>query len=317
MKLRSWIRVIQTAILGVIVIEGILVVLIGIASNKLGESVNHWSWILFGSVVVYLFVMVIKAAYQIKFPSSIVDELISSRQLEIKNSLFERQKAINGFITASIQGLNRETCQIPPLGGNGNLCDKELQQSLTELLKPIVSYTDVILDTGTEKYFSIGIHLESYFSFPNDLQKVELEEEGDGVYVKNSNEYLESGILMLKDELNLFSLLPKKLVTDDRASGPSYEIQTCIKRTLNNLSFNSGTFTFNRKDYSIICSEILEICSDEYVNGVLFIIYKNGVKYPEDVPEILSIFNRITANFVSKYNSCILDEIIKRKSKVS
>jgi hypothetical protein len=315
-KLKDWIKVIQAALLGVIIIEGILVIIISVASNNLGDTLNYWYGILLFCGLVYIFLLVIRAAYQYKFPSSIVDELISKRQLEEKNKLFDRQKAINEYITTAIQGLNKQTCVINDDTNNLHLCDQELEVRLTDLLQPIVSYTDVILDTSTEKKFSIGIHLDSYQKFPKNYDEIEIVENEFGPSIKNLDSILDQGILILRDELNLSELLIKNLIDTERIGGASYEIQTAIKRTLTNLAFNSHDFIYKKTEYTIICSEILEVCSDDYVNGVLFIIFRKGIKYPADVPEILKIFNRVTANYVSKYNDCIYNKIIKTKSEI-
>ena len=167
------------------------------------------------------------------------------------------------------------------------------------MLSPIVSYTDVLLDTTTEKKFTIGIHLDAYHKFPNDYNEIELtnQEPNFGLPFEDMTPIVDKGILILNDELKLMELLPKNLL-ESESNNASFEIQTAIKRTLNNQTFNTHNFTYQNKLYTIICSEILEICSDTYVNGVLFIIHKQGITYPTDVPEILSIFNRVTANYV-------------------
>ncbi|REG78409.1 hypothetical protein C8N25_13412 [Algoriphagus antarcticus] len=229
--------------------------------------------------------------------------------------MFDRQKAINEYINTAIQGLNKQTCFIDSAGDNEHLCDKELEVRLTELLQPIVSYTDVILDTSTEKKFTIGIHLDAYQKFPNNYDEIEIKEAEWGKYISDWESISDKGLIILRDELELSEILPKGLLDEERISGASYEIQTAIKRTLNNLTFNTHDFTFKDKRYTIICSEILEVCSDEYVNGVLFIVHKHGIVFPTDVPEVLRIFNRVTANYVSKYNSCIVAEIISKKQK--
>lgn len=313
-KLKDWIKVIQAAILVIIFIEGFLVIIIGVASNKLEVTFNYWTGILIFCSIVYLSLLVIKAAYQIKFPSSIIDELIAKRQLEEKNKLFDRQKAINEYITTAIQGLNKQTCVIADDGNNLNLCDQELKERLTDLLQPIVSYTDVILDTSTEKKFSIGIHLEFYQKLPKNYDETKIIDDESGPEI-TTLDTTDHGILILQDELNLSSLLPKNLTDIKEINGASYEIQTAIKRTLNNSAFDSHDFNYQGKEYTIICSEILEVCSDDYANGVLFIIFKKGIEYPKDVPEILQIFNRVTANYVSKYNDCINQRIISVKKK--
>ncbi|REG78410.1 hypothetical protein [Algoriphagus antarcticus] len=96
-KLKDWIKVIQAALLGTIIIEAILVIVIGVASNKIDDNFNHWTGILFACSLVYIFLVVIKAAYQFKFPSSIVDELISKRQLEEKTNCLTGKKRLTNI----------------------------------------------------------------------------------------------------------------------------------------------------------------------------------------------------------------------------
>ncbi|HTN37593.1 MAG TPA: hypothetical protein VL053_11000 [Arachidicoccus sp.] len=314
-KLRSWIRVIQAALIGTIVIEAALVIIIGIASNKISESLNYWFWILLSCTIVYIFLLIIKTLYQLKFPGSIAEELQAKRQLEQKNQLFERQKAINEFIDTAIKGLNEQTCFITGASGGEHLCDQELGIRLRQLLEPIISYTDVILDTSTEKKFTIGIHLETYQKFPDNYESIELNNYGENPIIQDYDLISDKGVIILCDDLNLSDLLPKQLLDLDMVKASQYEIQTAIKRTLNNLAFTKHDFTEKDIKYSIICSEILEVCSDDYSNGVLFIVFKEGITFPKDVPDILSIFNRVTANYVSKYNGCIIEEIISRKMK--
>jgi hypothetical protein len=196
-----------------------------------------------------------------------------------------------------------------------HLCDKALGENLQGLLEPVVEYTDVILDTSTDRQFTIGIHLDSYQKFPDNYNDVQLKKIEEGYTFEDWEPVSDRGLLLLKDELNLSHLLPKELLDLDRINGPSYEIQTSIKRTLNNLVFDQHHFADQGTNYTIICSEILEVCSDNFVNGVLFIIYKNSLPLPSDIAEILKIFNRVTANYASKYNSCIMDQIINHKLK--
>ncbi len=261
------------------------------------------------------FLVVIRGLYQLKFPGSIIEELQSKRELEEKNKLLNRQTAINEFINTAIKGLNTQTCNISVQDTTKHLCDKALEVNLKGLLHPVVEYTDVILDTSTDKQFTIGIHLDAYQKFPEDYSQVVLKQVDEGYTFENWEPVTDKGLLILKDELNLTHLLPKGLVDIERINGTSYEIQTSIKRTLNNLTFDKHQFVEQGINYTIICSEILEVCSDDYVNGVMFIIYKNNLQLPTDISEILKIFNRVTANYASKYNSCIMDQIVSHKLK--
>lgn len=314
-KLKEWIKVIEKALIGAIVVETVLVIIIGVASNKVDKTFDIWTSILIFCSLIYVFLVVIRALYQLKFPGSIIEELQSKRELEEKNKLLNRQTALNGFINSAIKGLNKQTCNITVQDTNKHLCDQELAVNLKGLLQPIVEYTDVILDTSTDKQFTIGIHLDAYQKFPEDYNLVQLRQVEDEYTFDNWEPVTDKGILILKDELELSHLLPKELVDIERINGTSYEIQTSIKRSLNNLTFDKHKFTEEGINYTIICSEILEVCSDDFVNGVMFIIYKNNLQLPSDISDILKIFSRVTSNFASRYNSCIMDQIINHKLK--
>ncbi len=314
-KLKEWIKVIEKALIGVIAFEAMLVIIIGVASNKVERVFNLWTLILIFCSICYIFLVVIRALYLLKFPGSIIDELQSKRELEIKNKLLQRQTALNEFINTTIQGLNKQTCNISTVITNEHLCDKELQVRLIELLKPVVDYTDVILDTSIEKKFTIGIYLECYNKFPTDYNDLTLKTIPEGLTIENWAPVTDKGILMLKDDLLLRYLIPKNLLETDKVNGSSYEIQSTIKRAFNNLHFDKHNFIEKGNSYTIICLEILEVCSDDYVNGVMFIIYNGTLTLPNDISDILKIFNRVTANYTSKYNSCIIEEILSKKQK--
>ena len=132
-KLKEWIKVIEKALIGVIVVETILVIIIGIASNKVDKNFDIWALILIFCAVLYVFLVVIRALYQLKFPGSIIEELQSKRELEVKNKLLDRQTALNGFINSAIKGLNKQTCNIIVQDTNKHLCDQELALSLIHI----------------------------------------------------------------------------------------------------------------------------------------------------------------------------------------
>lgn len=305
-KLNGWINVIQAAVLFTVAIEAILVILIGVASGKLDDPI--WVGILVFCAIIYLIILVIRTAYNINFPGSIVEELEAKRELEVKTKMLSRQSAINEFINQMIKGLNAQTCSIDSKEENEDLCDEELQKRLTDLLSPIIYSTDVLLDSTTEKKFAIGIYHEHYNKNPDDYSAL-YKTESDGTRTFNYRLITDGGILVLKDELGLTELLPKELLDIDTIEGSAYEIKTAIKRTHVNASFSTHSFIHKGEQYGIICSQVPQVCSDEHLDGVLFIIHKGALKYPPDLPEVLYIFNRIITNYISKYNDCIFKGI--------
>lgn len=308
-RLQRWIKVIQAALVGVVVIETILVIVIGVASNRIEPVLNYWWIVLIACSLIYIFLLVIRTLYQITFPASIIEELIAKRDLEEKIKLLDRQKVINEYIQRAIQNLNIQTCSIEDTAEPKHLCDEDLGVRLKELLQPIISFTDVLLDTSIEKQFTIGVYLDYYLKFPEGHNATVQANTQDISITNNLDLISDQGIIILKDELGLGGIIPKDLLELSNVQGASYEVQSAIRKTTNNLQFNSHDFDVDDKSYTIISSEILEVCSDDYMSGALFIIFKKGVSPPIDLPEVLSIFNRIVANYVSKYNTCIFGKL--------
>ncbi len=255
-------------------------------------------------------------AYQVKYPGSIVEELVSKKKLIEQAKLLDRQNAINKYITESIQALNAQTCSINSSGDKNILCDQDLETRLNQLLKTLVDYTDVILDTPSTKNFTIGLYLNDYFKQPNNIDEIVLNEaEGESGLV-NYELIQDNGILVLKDALAIRdTLLPKNLLDIQNAVNAQFEIQTSLLRCLNNNRFDKHDFIHNDETYSLICSETPQVCSDEYPIGVLFIISKNSLIPHSSAKDILRIYNRLISNYTSKYNECILDHVIATKRK--
>ncbi len=315
-KLNDWISVIQKSIIGVIVIQTILVIIIGIASNKVTYSFDIWFWVIFISSLFYIFLVIVMTAYQVKYPGSIVEELVSKKKLIEQTKLLDRQNAINQYITEAIEALNAQTCSINSSGGKNILCDQDLETRLNDLLETLVVYTDVILDTPSTKNFTIGLYLFEYYKLPNNMDEIELDENEGEVSIVDSKPIEGSGILVLKDDLVLReTLLPKNLIEIANAVNAQFEIQTSILRCYNNNHFDKHDFGHNDDSYSIVCSEIPQVCSDEYPIGVLFIISKSSITPNSSIKEILRIYNRLISNYTSKYNQCIIDHVFATKMK--
>jgi hypothetical protein len=54
-KLKEWIKVIEKALIGAIVIETLLVIIIGVASNKVDKTFDIWTTILIICSIFYIF----------------------------------------------------------------------------------------------------------------------------------------------------------------------------------------------------------------------------------------------------------------------
>lgn len=309
-KLGTWIKVIQNAILGTIVLEGILVILIGVASNKVTDEFNLWLGVLIFCSILYLLLAGLRAVYQIKFPGSIVEELDSKRKLELNEHTLDRQKLINDYINQVIGKLNSQTCIIG-LQGDENLCDQELQVRLNDLLNPVIKNSNIILDSPKAQSITLGLYLSFYRKFPrnyNDLKYIEIDDDRIDLHQDSHELITDKGILILEDDLNLIRYLPKDLLENNDVQGESLEIQSTIRRSFNNNQFFRHNFVSEGNNFTIICSEIPEVCSED-PTGVMFVIVKADCVCPDDLPYIFKIFNRLTSNYVYKYNDCIISDV--------
>ncbi|WP_200813872.1 hypothetical protein, partial [Hymenobacter roseosalivarius] len=152
-KLSEWLRIINTAIVGITVFEAILVVIIGVASNNINSTV--FQWILGLSVLIYLFILSVRTFYVTKFPGSIVEELSAKKELEELKDTSSRQIAFNRYIADSINLLNSQTCALEVGETNNHLCESGMKSGLEKLLKPVISHTGFIIDS-TESDFTVG-----------------------------------------------------------------------------------------------------------------------------------------------------------------
>ena len=198
--LENYCRIINRAIIGIAIFEGIIVTIIGIVSNTLATDdpeINKYStYALIFLSVLYLFLLFVKAAYATSFPSAIANELKSERALKELKGDAGRQKTINEFFVETIKKLNGQTCALNT-GGDRHLCDYDISEGIHNLIEPVIENTSFLLDTTNTK-FTIGVFLSSYASMT----------------IGNRSE---KGIIVIKDKLNKNSLLHKGLINDNSA----------------------------------------------------------------------------------------------------
>lgn len=311
-KLKKWISVIHKALITAVIVEGILVIIIGVASNKVDESI--WTGILFFCGILYLLMLVVRTSYQINYPGDIVEELQSKEKLEEYNKSFNRQKIINEYINQTVQSLNDQTCSTGT-GSDPHMCDENLQVRLKDVLKPVIVNTNTILNAYDVNKFTVGLYLDFYRKEPSDYANINLiPTDGDHETIDNLNEINDKGILILKDDLKLeYKLISKDLLDNTNATKQSLEIKTAIQKSFNNIEFVKAEFEFEGRNYSIVCSDMPMVCSDVDASGVLFIIIEGSYNSVDDLPYLLRIFNRLAANYVYKYNECVVNQVFSRK----
>jgi hypothetical protein len=287
-RLDKFSRTINKSVIGLTLIEAVLVILIGILSNVL-SSVNYADYALIVLVLLYLLLLIARTAYIRNFPGSISDELKSERELRIIKSDVERQNTLNELFVSTMAKLNGQTCALN-LGDDTNLCDKGITQGVYDLIEPLINNTHYLFNTN-QLNFTTGMYLSSFCSM-----KVE------------SN--WDSGVIMISDRLEKQQVVKKDLLSDDSLIEEQLEIQTAIRKSFNNNQFIRQDYKAGNQEFTIVCSPFPTACNENDILGVFFIISKKIKDLPGDTETKLTIFNRVIANWIYRYNECVQNRIL-------
>jgi len=121
---------------------------------------------------------------------------------------------------------------------------------------------------------------------------------------------LDSGVTVINDGLNLKSSLIKDLYSKDGLPEDKQQIQNQLRLCYSSRKFKTETIELNNKRFTQISSPMHEACrenDDKFeLLGVLFGIFPEiEIGNKKDIELQLKIFNRIIANWMYSYNSCI------------
>lgn len=289
-NLNSWINVIQKSILILTGIEAIIVIIIGVASSNVYNETYSKFWIgaliFFG--VIYVLITIVKIAYNNKFPISIIDDLISKKELEIAIDDISRKDAINSYISQTIVDLSKCKCEIPILQDDDDwiaASDKDFLCGLSSVTETFSRVINVLLNTTNIK-FTAGTYVKSIRAIKSKNQPDE-----------------NSGLFIFRDdhELSKFSRL-KNLMDNGQASGIELEIQNLIRSSYNNGTFETKEFRSRiGKKILMICINITELNNNNIQKGVLFILTNPINKIPDDLESVLRMFSNILSHWLDLY----------------
>jgi hypothetical protein len=288
-RLNNYARAVHQAIVILAVVEVVLIIIIGILSNQLDTNLSKL-FLLFVSIL-YVSLVSIRVIYGINYPSTIVNEMWAERELEKLKVLTNRQSQISYCYVETMRNLNIQTCKLDE-ENESRLCDVGIKDSLKELIFPIIEKSYYLLDTDKGNNCTFGLHLNGYTSI--DI---------------NDND---SGIIVIYDELTKLSCLPKKLLQENNIDGEALEIQKIIRTSLNNKIFNVQDYNYSNKLHNVFCSPMYEACRENdntsKLLGVFFIITEKLDDIPLDIETQMKIFNRIIANWIYRYNECVVSK---------
>lgn len=284
------------------IIEAILLFVSGIAITY-GIN-NSKTGFVIGGVCTLIGFIILKYKSLSKTTSTakeIVNHLITKDDYDIVKYKYQRRIKLDEYIDNSIQSLNNSTCPIISKR-KADVCDQNLQEGINNVLKDFIEKPGFFLNTHEPNY-SIGLLINGVFERPQD-------------YVQGQKIQLNDEILKLRDDLNIWHLIPKNMGDTSRYSGTTLSIFTQILSTNRNNNFVTNCIDINDIGHTLVTSPVLSVCDGRQAAGVLFILFPDQCDIPEDVEETIQILGRITSNWISKYNLCVIEhfEYLKAQS---
>ncbi len=235
------------------------------------------------------------------FPVKILDNLMAEEELQNISEKHDRKIIMDEYFDDAVRELNENTCPInfSLHTGNHEVCRESLEEGLRKVFKNLINNPNHFLNVNKSK-FTIGIY-HSYI-----YKKVN---QGYNGQILDFDEVF----ITFRDDLGLGNLLPHNLKDITNSQGDSFRIHTKLLETFNNNKFSSDCIDINNIGHQIITSPIPQVCEDDSPEGVLYVIIDDQVEFPDDLENILLIMGRISANWISKFNNCILDHAYDKK----
>jgi len=172
----------------------------------------------------------------------------------------------------TIQSLNNTTCPIISKR-KADVCDQNLLEGIKNVLKDFINKPGFFLNSHEPNY-TIGLLINGVFE-----KAITFEPEQQ---IKLNDE-----ILKLRDDLNIWDIIPKDMESTSIYSGTTLDVYTQILTTNRNNKFISKCMDINEIGHTIITSPVLSVCDGRQAAGVLFLIFADQCIIPEDVEETM------------------------------
>jgi hypothetical protein len=300
-ELKRWIDTIIKVGPYIIVFEVVIGAIMAVASSQVKAIDTLWFGILVFSIVIFIALNIFKFINEKAFPKLLIENIENEINKDNLTKSFARKSLINEAIASTLIGLNDQTCKLTNRADpyyqdeeeiSNRMCEKDIEDGILNLLNPYISNLHFILESFNSKY-SVATYLRNIATENPSQNNVETM----------------TGVYVIKDDLNLKNILQWDLVESNNLSAEKQEIQNILRLSKNNNRFEKGNFTFNGELFTLLSTPIPIVCDDNYPDGLFIVIGKNIDTYPNDTVEIFRIFNRILANWISKYNECVYSRI--------
>lgn len=294
-KLERWIKVVERYLAFLIVIEIVVVIVIGIASNKLEDehTGNLWRGILIILAVLYAFVKLLQFWYEKTFPSSIVEELVSKQKLEQSLDIISRKDAIYDYLSATIIGVGHPKSEVKPLKEGDDFIkqsDNDFTRELKAVTRTFTSALNVILNTKNSK-FLVGM----YTKYNRAVDHKNHPHDNNGIFIARND---------FSDEINM-----KDLMTTDN-KGLELEIENVIKTSLNDGKYVEKLVNVENLDgrtQTFLAINLPNAVNRQTQVGVFFIMTEKINELPTDLQAVLTTFSNAFSIWLQLYVNSVVN----------
>jgi len=263
------------------------------------SGVDSYTWLLWLLGVFYVILLALKIWAQKLCPPALVEELNAKVSLNQAKAEVARKETIDAYVAHAICALNKRTCAINSQVED-QLCNTAIVSGLVEVLDPLINTPQYILDCNKSKFTisTVISHLHALES-PNAI----------------TADYIHS-ILNFRDDLEITGYLNANVLDESNLTGVSLQIQNLIRTARNDNKLCSGNITASGRKAFIICSPIPLVCEIGAAGGVILMAHEGTCELPNDIENVLLIFGRIVSNWLSKYDDCVRDRVIKKNMQI-
>ncbi len=248
-----------------------------------------WWWIIAGvtASTIYLPLLIVKVRSQWILPDQIFEHLDAKIELNSIKQELARKEAIDGFIDQAIKTLNSATCKISS-DHDDALCESAMSDGISAVLSPLIHRTQIVLDCNTAK-FAVGVLVTHHQKSDDQPKRV-------------------TEWLILRDDVGVAQEVTEDPLSAHFSTGSTLQIRQALEIVLNENRMVERPLVIKAQSFQLVCSPIPLVCNEELSNGALWIVQECTQPPPQDVANILLIFGRIVANWISKYDECLWNQ---------
>ncbi|HAL70790.1 MAG TPA: hypothetical protein DCP71_03355 [Verrucomicrobiales bacterium] len=253
-----------------------------------------------GTCIVYAPVLIVKVICQWQLPEHLFQNLDASLRLRSTSYALARKVTIDAFVDQSIKALNAKTCSLN--SQVADVCDQPVFEGLKSMLLPIVDRPQQILDCEMA-HFTVGVIVDYA-----ELQTLELTEpvDEDSLWFRERTFFS-----MFRDDLGLKKQIFENVFKMNAPKGVALELLHSIQKAKNENTLDVRPVSMdNGQVIQLISSPIPMVCEENSPIGVIWVFRECDQIVPEDLDNILRIFGRIAANWLSKFDECHRNRLI-------